>query len=231
MSLVLIKLSGEYLFGNTTAASVSLLSSIIEQIKDLQNTHKFGFVVGGGNFFRASRQGVDLDLRQPVADSVGMLATVMNGLILQDFFKKAQVESEVLSAFEIPGVVKTISNRSVEMALSDDKVIVFVGGTGNPFFTTDTCAVLRALQIGSKLVWKATNVDGVYDADPRNNSTAKFLKQLSYTEFMAQNLKALDLTAISLAQQYSVKIRVFNIFAENALKRAASDLDFGSTIE
>lgn len=231
MNFVLIKLSGEALFGGSATASSDFALSVIKQIKDLQKTHTFGVVIGGGNFFRASKQGVALELSQPAADSAGMLATAMNGLILQDLFAKMQVETVVLSAFEIPGICTKISDQNIRSALSDKKIIIFIGGTGNPFFTTDTCAVLRALQIGAKSVWKATNVDGIYDSDPHTNAAAKYLKKISYSEFINQNLKALDMTAISLAQTYGVKIRVFNLFAENALHKAASDLDFGSTIE
>lgn len=235
MNSVLIKLSGEHLFGSGVLSegkpNVLLVQSIVDQIKVLQKTYKIGLVIGGGNLFRASRQGVALGLRQPVADSAGMLATVMNGLILQDFFAKSGVRADVLSAFEVAGIVQSISNQRIEAALADDKVIIFVGGTGNPFFTTDTCAVLRALQIGAKLVWKATNVDGVYDSDPSNNSNSKILKNLNYSQFMEQSLGVMDLTAISLAQKYGVKIRVFNVSSKDALFNAANDVCFGSLIE
>ena len=235
MNSVLIKLSGECLFGSDFLDhgknNCLLVQSIVDQVKILQKTYKIGIVIGGGNFFRASRQGVALGIRQPVADFVGMLATVMNGLLLQDFFARSGVVAEVLGAFEISGVVQNISNQRIEAAQVDGKIIIFVGGTGNPFFTTDTCAVLRALQIGAKLVWKATNVDGVYDFDPNKNLNAKILKRLSYSQFMAQDLKVMDLTSISLAQKYGVKIKVFNVFTKNALFNAANDVNFGSSIE
>lgn len=235
MNSVLIKLSGESLFGSRPDGlgknNINLIQSVVDQISSIRKTHKVGIVVGGGNFFRASKQGIDLGLRRSSADSVGMIATVMNGLILHDFFERNGVPSEVLSAFEIFGVVPVISNQRIEKALSENKVIIFAGGTGNPFFTTDTCAVLRALQIGSNLVWKVTSVDGVYDSDPRKNSNAKFLKQLKYSDFIGNNLEVMDLTAISLAQKHNIKIKVFNLFAEDALRKAASDVNFGSTIE
>ncbi|KKQ32433.1 MAG: Uridylate kinase [candidate division TM6 bacterium GW2011_GWF2_37_49] len=235
MNSVLIKLSGECLFGKGVSAADNAnyqhIQSIVDQIKVLKQSCKIGIVIGGGNFFRASRQGVALGIRQPVADFVGMLATVMNGLLLQDFFARSGVVAEVLGAFEISGVVQNISNQRIEAAQVDGKIIIFVGGTGNPFFTTDTCAVLRALQIGAKLVWKATNVDGVYDFDPNKNLNAKILKRLSYSQFMAQDLKVMDLTSISLAQKYGVKIKVFNVFTKNALFNAANDVNFGSSIE
>lgn len=235
MNSVLIKLSGEFLFGTglstDTKSNCQFIQSIISQIKILQKTYTIGIVIGGGNFFRASKQGAAFGVSQPVADSVGMLATVMNGLLLQDFFAKSGIASEVLSAFEISGVVLHISNQRIKEALADGKIIIFAGGTGNPFFTTDTCAVLRALQMGAKLVWKATNVDGIYDADPNRDLDAKMLNRLSYSQFIQQNLSVMDLTAVSLAQKYDVKIKVFNIFAKDALINAANDVSFGSSIE
>lgn len=244
MESVLIKLSGEFLCnikgnnierdytkdGNAISFDHAQLKNFAEQIKKLSKNYKLGIVIGGGNFFRASKQGKQLKMHQPSADAVGMLATVMNGMILQDILKQSNLESVVLSSFLVDSIVPRINQTLIDSALNENKIVIFVGGTGNPFFTTDTNAVLRALQIGAKEVWKATKVDGVYSADPVVDKKAKKIKTIKYAKVLENNLKIIDSTAITLAAGNSVKIRIFNVFEKDALLKVASDSNFGSTI-
>jgi uridylate kinase len=230
MESILIKLSGEFLC-SPKGFDYAHLKNFVNQIKQLSKSYKIGIVVGGGNFFRASKQGCELKMRQTNADSVGMLATVMNGLILQDILNQVDLNSTVLSAFSIDSVAPRINQTLIDSVLAENKIIIFVGGTGNPFFTTDTNAVLRALQIGAKQVWKATKVDGVYSADPLIDKNAKKFKKIEYTKVIENNLKIVDTTAITLAAENKVIIRVFNVFEKDALLKVAKDLDFGSTIK
>lgn len=244
MESVLIKLSGEFfcnIKGNNITRNYpkdvnpisfdhAQLKNFAEQIKKLSKNYKLGIVIGGGNFFRASKQGKQLKMRQPSADAVGMLATVLNGIILQDILKQSNLESVVLSSFLVDSIVPRINQTLIDSALNENKIIIFVGGTGNPFFTTDTNAVLRALQIGAKEVWKATKVDGVYSADPVVDKKAKKFKTIKYTKILENNLKIIDSTAITLAAGNNIKIRIFNVFEKDALLKVASDLNYGSTI-
>lgn len=239
MESVLIKLSGEFLCNpngcnsdgcNAGGFDHKRIKDFAEQIKKLSPKNKFGIVIGGGNFFRGSKQGAQLKMHQTSADSVGMLATVMNGIILQDILHQSGLESAVLSAFAIDSMVPRINQILIDSALRENKIIIFVGGTGNPFFTTDTNAVLRALQIGATQVWKATKVDGVYSADPMVDKKAKKFKNIEYSKILENNLKIIDPTAVTLAAENNVKIRVFNIFEKDAILKASKDLNFGSTI-
>jgi uridylate kinase len=225
METILLKLSGELLSENADQ-----LVQMTAQLKKLSATHRFAIVIGGGNFFRARTARQEFGLRQPVADAVGMLATAMNGLILQEYFNQHGLPSTLLSAVPLPSLAQPINQATIDAAHATGACIIFCGGTGNPYFTTDTTAIVRALQIGASQVWKATNVDYVYDGDPRTNKACKPLRQVSYAEILQKQLKIMDLTAITLAQQHVIKIRVFNIFTPNALEEVAHTPTFGSTI-
>lgn len=232
---VLIKLSGEVMSGcmpvtDNGAQSISLVDSIAQQIKHLQSTHTIGIVIGGGNIFRASKEGKALGLCQQTADDAGMLATVMNGIVLQEKLQSAGVMTTLLSAFAVPSVTQPIHHATITEALVHNRCIIFVGGTGNPFFTTDTNAVLRALQMNAVEVWKATKEDYIYDADPRTCTTCSPLKKVSYHTMIEKKLGIMDATAVTLAQQYALPIRVFNVFTPSALINAANDATIGSTI-
>lgn len=232
---VLIKLSGEVMSGcmpttDHAAKSISLVDSIAQQIKHLQTTHTIGIVIGGGNIFRASKEGKALSLCQQAADDAGMLATVMNGIVLQEKLRTAGIQTSLLSAFAVPAVAQPVQHTTITQALEQDRCIIFVGGTGNPFFTTDTNAVLRALQMDATEVWKATKEDYIYDADPRTCPTCSPLKKVSYQTMIEKRLGIIDSTAVTLAQQYSIPIRVFNVFTPSALVDAATDATLGSTI-
>lgn len=223
---ILIKLSGE-LF----SAKKELINAITSNIKELLAFCKIGVVVGGGNFFKGSREGKELGLKESTGHIIGMLATIMNGLTLQELLDNVGVKTELFSAMQCDQVAKAISPGAIKSALAENKCLIFAGGTGNPFFTTDTNSVLRALQIDASEVWKATNVDGVYDMDPNENKNAKLLKQLRHQEAIEKNLRIMDLTAMTLAKEHSMKIRVFNMLKENALLEAYKNPDFGSTVK
>jgi uridylate kinase len=228
---ILLKLTGEvFLDPQTRALNATVINSVIVQIKKLNQTHQFGIVVGGGNFFRGNEHGKRLGLSASVGHQIGMLATLMNGLILKDLLENQGLHAALLCAMPSPEIGEAISQQSINGALAHDCTIVFAGGTGNPFFTTDTNAILRSLQIGADEVWKGTNIDGIYDADPKKNPHAKRLHTVRYGEAFEKKLGIMDLTAYAMAEQYDKTVRVFNIFEENALIKAAQDKEFGSII-
>ena len=228
MKNLLIKISGE-LF-SYKKDNVATVESIAKQIKELAKHANIALVLGGGNFFRGSTDGASLKLQNTTAHNIGMLSTIVNGLVLKDFFEKADICSTILSAFHCGNITKPIGQCSIKNAFEKNKVIIFVGGTGNPFFTTDTNAVLRALQIGATCVWKATKVDGVYESDPLIDKDSIFHKKISYSEVLEKEIEVIDRTAITLAEENNLPIRVFNLFAEKALQKAFENPDFGSTI-
>ena len=235
-SRILIKLSGELFSqttqesGNHTAFNVEFINDIIRQIKQLRETHIVGIVVGGGNLFRGGIDGKRLGLPQTTADYVGMTATLMNGLIVQDLLERAGISAQLFSAIHAPQLARSIEQHTLEKACKQETVLLFAGGSGDPFFTTDTAAVLRGLQMGAGEVWKATKVDGVYDEDPTSNPEAKLLPHLTFEQVLERRLQVMDLTAITLAHQHGLTLRVFNVFTKDALINAAHDPKFGSTI-
>ncbi|MCX5922563.1 MAG: UMP kinase [Candidatus Dependentiae bacterium] len=228
---ILLKLTGEiFLSSDKKSLDAANINALIEQIKTLRATHQFGIVVGGGNFFRGNIQGTALGMTAPVGHQVGMLATMMNGLILKDLLEQQDMPTSLLCAISCPEVGTPISQQTIENALHKDHTLVFTGGTGNPFFTTDTNAVLRSLQINAAAIWKGTNIDGVYDANPRTVAHAQLLKKVSYADALQKRLGIMDATAFALAQQHNQTIRVFNIFTPDALLQATNNQDFGSVI-
>ncbi|KKQ49649.1 MAG: Uridylate kinase [candidate division TM6 bacterium GW2011_GWF2_38_10] len=234
---ILLKISGELLAGCSPQTAVNageqgalMLASLAEQMHALQKTHRFALVVGGGNFFRARQARASFKLRQPVADAVGMLATVMNGLMLQEFFMHCGITCSLLSAVDVTPFTRPINQSSIDELFAAGHSIIFCGGLGNPFFTTDTTAVVRALQIGADEVWKATNVDYIYEQDPRVAPSSRPLVRLSTQEYLSRQLQVMDHTAVLLAQQHALTIRVFNVHEPQALVRVSHDEHFGSTL-
>ncbi len=223
--LILLKLTGE-IFAEQPNQAIELVT----QIKYLNTTHQFAIVIGGGNFWRGNQQGQQFQIRAAIAHQVGLLATVMNALILQEVFWKHDLPTTVLSAVDCPRIAAPVSNNNIRTALSQHHCLIFAGGTGEPFFSTDTAAVVRALQINAHEIWKATNVAGIYTADPRQNSQAKLLKRVSYQEAITQNLQIMDQTAFMLANEHKLPIRIFDLFAPEALIQAAQNSDFGSLL-
>jgi uridylate kinase len=222
MKTILLKLSGQIL------RDPALARDLGRQLVHLNTTHTLGIVVGGGNFFRGSREGKTWGLSATAADGVGMLATVMNGLILRDIFAQQSLESIVLGPCPLPGLVQAISQEVLDHARDQKKVVIFVGGTGNPFFTTDTAAIVRGLQLGADQIWKATDVDFVYDNDPDTHPDAKPLAKLTYDQALKNNLRIMDQTAFALAREHNVKIRIFNVFEKDALLNVAQNPNIGS---
>lgn len=228
---ILLKLSGEvFLSPESNTACPKIVNALIAQIKQLSHSHQFGIVVGGGNFFRGRSQGLQLGMTSSIAHQVGMLSTMMNGLILKDLLEQSGLKTVILSAIMCPQVGSLVSQHKINAALEQGNIIIFTAGTGNPFFTTDTTAILRGLQIGANAIWKGTKVDGVYTADPKKNSHAQLLKKVTFRNALDAKLGIMDSTALTLAQDHQQTIRIFNIFQEKALLCAAQDPLFGSTI-
>ncbi|MCK5632315.1 uridine monophosphate kinase [bacterium] len=228
---ILLKVTGKiFLSDDETTLSNKKITSLAKQIKQLESTHQFCIVVGGGNFFRGSVQGKALGLTPSTGHTVGMLATVMNGLLLQDLFKQKSIKTTLCSAVFAPEIINPINQEQLDKLLQDDKTVIFSGGTGVPFFTTDTNAIVRALQVKADQVWKATDVNGIYDTDPQKNSDASLITTMRYSDALQKKIGIMDATSFALAWQHNLIIRIFNLFEDDALVRTAKEKDFGSTI-
>ncbi len=220
---VIVKLSGEALAGHQGSG---IDQGTIERVAaDLVAAHKLGIaigvVVGGGNIFR----GVEVSARgvsRQTGDMMGMLATIMNGLALEAAIERAGAQARSLSALAVPQVCESYSNQRARKHLAEGRIVVLSGGTGNPHFTTDTTAVLRACELGCDAVLKATNVDGVYSADPKRDPAAKRYERLSHQEAIEKNLKVMDATAFALARENRMPIIVFSIGEPGAIAKVLS---------
>ena len=228
---ILLKLTGEaFLAQDGKSLNPDTLHALIAQIKELKNSHQFGIVVGGGNFFRGAKEGKMLGMTPSSAHQVGILATMLNGIILKNLLEQKDVETTIFCAVECPTAGTSISQAGIAAALKKDNTLVFTGGTGNPFFTTDTNAVLRGLQIEADEIWKGTNVDGVYDKDPKKHTDATRLAHTTYKTALNQHLGIMDPPSFALAEQYRQTIRIFNVFEDQSLIKASRDSEFGSII-
>lgn len=227
---VLLKLSGEVLAGNSgfglDPQAVRHYATEISQAVEFGV--QVGLVLGGGNFWRG-RMGPGMD--RPRADSMGMLATVMNALAMQDALEKLAVPVSVYTAMDIPGVAVRFERSRARRDAQEGKVVIFAGGTGNPYFTTDTAAALRGLEIQAQAVLKATKVDGVYDSDPVKNPQAKRFERLSYQEVLARNLQVMDAAAISLCRDNHLKVLVFDIVTPGNLLKVLAGDNVGTIVE
>lgn len=215
---VLLKLSGEGLLGDE---SFGVCPKVVDNLaRQIKTVHGMGvdvcIVIGGGNIFRGAKKASET-LNRSVADQVGMLATVMNAIYIQSALQHKGIDAEVVSALDIPQVCKRYMYSDTIESLKQRKVIVFAGGTGNPFFTTDTAATLRASEMQCDAVLKATQVDGVYDSDPKINQNAKRYDTVSFDEAISKNLKVMDMTAIALAKENDIPIVVFSQQGENSI--------------
>ena len=218
---VVLKLSGEGLMGDKEfGVSPEVVASLAEQIKQI---HELGtdvcIVIGGGNIFRGAKEAAK-GMDRSVADQIGMLATVMNSLFLQDALIKIGVSAKVVSGLRIPQACEDYSYRKVMSYLQNREVVIFAAGTGSPYFTTDTGAALRAAEMGCDALLKSTQVDGVYDSDPRCNSSAKRFDSLPYDEVIKKELKVMDISAVVLAKENKVPIIIFSQHEESALLNA-----------
>jgi uridylate kinase len=228
---VLLKLSGEALMGDAGyGIDPKVLDSLASQIKDVTDGGvEVAIVVGGGNIFRgiaASATGMD----RAQADFIGMLATVMNALALQDTLENHQVFTRVMSAIQMQAVAEPYIRRRAIRHLEKGRTVIFAAGTGNPYFTTDTTAALRALEIGAECIMKATKVDGVYDADPKKVPGAKKFDEVAYIDVLNRGLKVMDNTAISLAMDNGLPIIVFNMEREGNIAAALRGEPVGTIV-
>src|SRR5437016_5433898 len=209
---VLLKISGEALVGEQTfGIDVNVAKSVAEEIKQLHSLGlEVALVVGGGNIFRGvSASAGNMD--RSAADYIGMLATVMNAVVLQDALEKLMVQTRVMSAIDIPQLAEPFIERRAVRHLEKDRVVIFAAGTGNPYFTTDSAAALRALEINADIILKATKVDGIYNADPMQDSTAVRYDSITYQQVLERQLKVMDASAISLCMDNNLPIVVFNM--------------------
>lgn len=227
---VIIKLSGEALAGaNGNGIDEKTLSEITDQVKAVKDLGvEVGIVVGGGNFWRG-RQGKEMD--SSTADHMGMLATVINALAIQDALERKGVQTRVQTAIDIIKVAEPYILRKALSHLNKGRVVIFACGTGNPHFTTDTAASLRAADINAEVLLLAKNVDGIYDSDPKVNPNAKKLDEVSYMDYINQGLHAMDTTAITLCMENNIKVLAFGLFEENALMRAVCGEKIGTLIK
>ena len=229
---ILIKLSGEALLGDSKyGIDVSVLNFISNEIKKIFNKkYQICIIVGGGNIFRGIKgasQGID----RSTSDYMGMLATVMNALSLQSSLEQFSVPTRVQSAISMSQVAEPYIRRKAIRHLEKKRVVIFAAGTGNPFFSTDTAASLRASEMNCSVIVKATKVDGIYDRDPISNKNAKIYKKISYSEVINKNLKVMDTTSISLAKESKIPILITNIFKKNSIINALNGKGLYSIIK
>ncbi len=228
---VLLKLSGEALMGEQEfGISSDVIASYARQIKEIADLGvEVSVVIGGGNIFRGlsgATQGVD----RVTGDHMGMLATVINSLALQNSIEKLGVQTRVLTAIEMPKIAEPFIKRRAQRHLEKGRVVIFGAGTGNPYFTTDTAAALRAIEMNTEVVLKATKVDGIYDKDPVKYADAVKYETVTYTEVLNKNLKVMDATAISLCRENKLTIIVFDSLTEGNIKRVIMGEKIGTTV-
>jgi uridylate kinase len=228
---ILLKLSGEALMGpDSFGYHAETMAGFVGQIREVVALGvQVGIVVGGGNLFRGAT-GALSGMNRATADSMGMLATVMNALALKDALQLAGIDARVQTAVHITHVGEDFNRDAAVRDLEAGRVVIFGGGTGNPFFTTDTAAALRAAEIGADLLLKATKVDGVYTADPKKDVNAKRYETLSFDEAIANNLGVLDTAAFALCREQKLTLAVFNVFKPGALKRVVMGEDEGTRV-
>jgi uridylate kinase len=228
---ILLKLSGEALMGpDSFGYHGATMAGFVEQIREVVAMGvQVGIVVGGGNLFRGA-SGALSGMDRATADSIGMLATVMNALALKDALQRAGVDTRVQTAVHIAHVGDDFDRDAAVRHLEAGRVVIFGGGTGNPFFTTDTAAALRAAEIGADLLLKATKVDGVYTADPMKDAQAKRYETLSFDEAIANNLGVLDTAAFAICREQKLTLAVFNVFKPGAMKRVVAGENEGTRV-
>ena len=215
---ILLKISGEALMGETQfGLDVKTISYIAEEIKKVYlNNYQICLIIGGGNIFRGI-EGASEGIDRSTSDYMGMLATVMNALSMQSQLEKIDVPTRVQSAISMSQIAEPYIRRKAIRHLEKDRIVIFAAGTGNPFFSTDTAAALRASEMNCSMIVKGTKVDGIYDKDPLTNSDAKFFKDISYLDVLNKNLKVMDSTAISLAKESKIPIFITNLNNKNSM--------------
>lgn len=228
---ILLKLSGEALKGKVSfGISNSVIDEIAEEIKEIQNLGiEIAIVTGGGNFFRGVRAG-ELGIGRASADYMGMLATIINGIALQDVLEKKGVRTRLVSALEIKEVAEPFIRRRVIRHLEKGMVVIFTSGTGNPFFSTDTAAALRAIEVKADILLKATMVEGVYSHDPKKVKNATKFDHISYFDVLSKELKVIDHTAVTLCKENNLPIKIFFLTKKGNIIKAIKNSDIGTLI-
>ncbi len=231
---IVLKLSGEALQGKKLhGIDHSVLVSIASQIKEIRGLGvDVAIVLGGGNIFRGQQNTgpLGLEMDRSVADYMGMLATVINGLALQDAIEKKGIQTRVMTAIEMHQIAEPYIRRRAIRHLENGRIVIFVAGTGNPYFTTDTAAALRAMEINADVILKATKVDGVYSQDPLKVKNAKRFDRLKYIDVLKKGLKVMDATAVSLCMDNKLPIIVFNLIREGNIKRVILGEKIGTVV-
>ena len=228
---ILLKLSGEVLAGQAAfGVNAAKVAGLAEEVAEVAKAGvEIGLVVGGGNFFRgvaAAAQHMD----RVAADHMGMLATVINSIALQDALEKAGIPTRVMTAIEMRPVAETYIRRRALRHLEKGRIVIFAAGTSNPYFSTDTAATLRGLEIKAEIVAKATSVDGVYDKDPKKHSDAKRFERISFSEVLGQNLRVMDASAVSMCRDNNLPIMVFDLNVRGNIMRMAMGEAIGTLI-
>lgn len=225
---VLLKLSGEAFLGKRShGIDAQICAHLADQIREITSAGvEVALVVGGGNIFRGALRSEEFSMERTVADYMGMLATVINGLALQNALENKKIPTRIMTAIEMHQIAEPYIRRKAVRHLEKKRVVIFVAGTGNPYFTTDTAAALRSIEIGAQVLLKATKVDGVYTSDPVKNKNAKMFKELTGIEVLQQKLKIMDSTAITLCMENRLPVVVFNFMRKDSLK----DIVFGKKI-
>ena len=226
---ILLKLSGEALAGDIkTGIDDNVLSAICSSIKEVHNMGvQIGIVVGGGNFWRGKYAP---NMKKPYADYMGMIATVMNGLAIQDGLEKLGLETVVETAMRIDKIGEPFDQRNTEKYFKENKILIFAGGTGSPFFSTDTASALRATEIGADIILVAKTIDGVYSDDPKVNPNAIKYDSITYKEVIEKELKVMDLTAISLCKENNIPLLVFAMNEPENIVKAVKEENVGTRV-
>lgn len=227
---IMLKISGEALAGEKkTGIDFETIHNIANEIKEVQKMGvQVGVVIGGGNIFRGGRGKIQVD--RVVGDYMGMLATIINGMALQDIMEKIGVKTRLLTAIEMQEIAEPFIRRRAQRHLEKGRVVIFGGGTGNPYFTTDTAAALRATEIGAEVFLKATKVSGVYSGDPETDRNAKKFGKIKYIDVLNKNLKVIDSTAISLCMENNIPIIIFNLKEKGNIKKVVLGKKIGTLI-
>ena len=230
---ILLKLSGEALLGKQDhGIEAEICALFASQVKEVCSLGvDVALVVGGGNIFRGQVESKRFGLDRSVADYMGMLATVLNGMALQNALEQIGVPSRVMTAIQMSAIAEPYIRRRALRHLEKGRVVIFVAGTGNPYFTTDTAAALRAKEIKADVILKATKVDGVYDADPKINSNAKLYNKITFLDVLKQDLKVMDSTAISMCRDNKLPIIVFNLLKKGNIKKVVLGDNVGTIVE
>lgn len=230
---ILLKISGEALLGSQKhGIDAEVCASFASQVKEVRALGvKVAIVVGAGNYFRGQIESKRFGLDQSVADYMGMLATVLNGLALQNALEQIGVPTRVMTAIEMSAVAEPYIRRRALRHLEKNRVVIFVAGTGNPYFTTDTAAALRAKELNVDVILKATKVDGVYTADPLKVKTAKKFSQIKFIDALKKNLKIMDATAISMCMEHELPIVVFSLMKKGNIKKVVLGEKIGTIVQ